>query len=29
VVIKLKLNEIERIQKLGIDKEDTHIPLLE
>ena len=29
VVIKMKLNEIERIQKLGIDKEDTHIPLLE
>jgi hypothetical protein len=29
VVIKMKLNEIERIQKLGIDKEDTHITLLE
>ncbi len=28
VVIKMKLNEIERIQKLGIDKEDTHAPLL-
>jgi hypothetical protein len=29
VVIKMKLNEIERIQKLGIDKEDTNAPLLE
>ena len=29
VVIKMKLNDIERIQKLGIDKEDTHAPLLE
>jgi hypothetical protein len=29
VVIKMKLNEIERIQKLGIDKEDSHSPLLE
>jgi hypothetical protein len=29
VVIKMKLNEIERIQKLGIDKEDPHPPLLE
>jgi hypothetical protein len=29
VVIKMKLNEIGRIQKLGIDKEDTHTPLLE
>ena len=29
VVIKMKLNEIERIQKLGIDKEDPHTPLLE
>ncbi len=29
VVIKMKLNEIERIQKLGIDKEDIHAPLLE
>ena len=29
VVIKMKLNEIERIQKLGIDKEDPHTPRLE
>jgi len=29
VVIKMKLNEIERIQKLGIDKEDPHTHLLE
>jgi hypothetical protein len=29
VVIKMKLNEIERIQKLGIDKEDFHTHLLE
>jgi hypothetical protein len=29
VVIKMKLNEIERIQKLGIDKEDASAPLLE
>jgi hypothetical protein len=29
VVIKMKLNEIERIQKLGIDKENPHTPLLE
>ncbi len=29
VVIKMKLNEIERIQKLGIDKEDSNAPLLE
>jgi len=29
VVIKMKLNEIERIQKLGIDKEDPHTRLLE
>ena len=28
VVIKMKLNEIERIQKLGIDKEDPHTPVL-
>jgi hypothetical protein len=28
VVIKMKLNEIERIQKLGIDKEDENAPLL-
>lgn len=29
VVIKMKLNEIERIQKLGIDKEDHEAPLLD
>jgi hypothetical protein len=29
VVIKMKLYEIERIQKLGIDKEDPHTHLLE
>ena len=29
VIIKMKLNEIERIQKLGIDKEDSHAPILE
>ncbi len=29
VVIKMKLNEIERIQKLGIDKEGSNIPRLE
>jgi hypothetical protein len=29
VVIKMKLNEIERIQKLGIDREDTEAPLLD
>ena len=29
VVIKMTLNEIERIQKLGIDKEDPHTHLLE
>jgi hypothetical protein len=29
VVIKMKLNEIERIQKLGIDKEDSNAPRLE
>jgi hypothetical protein len=28
VVIKMKLNEIERIQKLGIDKEDSTAPML-
>jgi len=28
VVIKIKLNEIERIQKLGIDKDDKNSPLL-
>jgi hypothetical protein len=29
VVIKMKLNEIERIQKLGIDKDDKDAPLLD
>ena len=29
VVIKMKINEIERIQKLGIDKEDANAPLLD
>ena len=29
VVIKMKLNEIERIQKLGIDKEDSNAPMLD
>lgn len=29
VVIKMKLNEIGRIQKLGIDMEDSNAPLLE
>ncbi len=29
VVIKMKLNEIERIQKMGINKEDPHTHLLE
>lgn len=29
VVIKMKLNEIERIQKLGIDKENHEAPLLD
>lgn len=29
VVIKMKLNEIERIQKLGIDKEDANAPILD
>ena len=28
VVIKMKLTEIERIQKLGIDKEDKDAPIL-
>jgi hypothetical protein len=28
-VIKMKLTEIERIQKLGLDKEDPHTHLLE
>jgi NADH:ubiquinone oxidoreductase subunit 2 (subunit N) len=29
VIIKMKLKEIERIQKLGIDKEESDAPLLE
>jgi hypothetical protein len=29
VVIKMKLNEIERIQELGIDKEDSNAPMLD
>lgn len=29
VVIKMKLNEIERIKKLGIDREDSDAPLLD
>lgn len=29
VIIKMKLNEIERIQKLGIDKDDKDAPLLD
>ena len=29
VVIKMKLNEIERIQKLGIDREDANAPILD
>lgn len=29
VIIKMKLREIERIQKLGIDKEDENIPVLD
>ena len=29
VVIKMKLNEIERIQKMGIDEEDENAPVLE
>jgi len=29
VIIKMKLNEIDRIQKLGIDKEDNEAPLLD
>jgi hypothetical protein len=29
VVIKMKLNEIERIQKLGIDREDYNAPMLD
>lgn len=29
VIIKLKLREIERIQKMGIDKEEKDIPVLD
>ena len=29
VVIKMKLNEIERIQKLGIDEENSETPILD
>jgi hypothetical protein len=29
IIIKMKLREIERIQKMGIDKEDKDIPLLD
>lgn len=29
VIIKMKLNEIERIHKLGIDKENENAPLLD
>jgi len=29
VIIKMKLKEIERIQKMGIDKEEKDIPLLD
>lgn len=29
VIIRMKLREIERIQKLGIDKEEKDIPLLD
>lgn len=29
VIIKMKLREIERIQKLGINRAETHIPHLE
>ena len=29
VIIKMKLNEIERIKKLGIEKEDNDAPLLD
>ena len=29
VIIKLKLREIERIQKMGIDREEKDIPLLD
>jgi len=29
VIIKMKLREIERIQKMGIDKEEKNIPFLD
>ena len=29
VIIKMKLREIERTQKMGIDKEEKNIPLLD
>jgi len=29
VIIKMKLREIERIQKMGIDKEEKDVPLLD
>jgi ABC-type uncharacterized transport system permease subunit len=29
VIIKMKLREIERIQKMGIDKQEKDIPLLD
>ncbi len=29
VIIKMKLREIERIQKMGIDKEEKDIPILD
>ncbi len=29
IIIKMKLREIERVQKLGIDREDKDIPLLD
>jgi hypothetical protein len=29
VIIKMKLREIERIQKMGIDREEKDIPLLD
>jgi len=29
IIIKIKLKEIERIQKMGIDKEEKDVPLLD
>ncbi len=29
IIIKMKLREIERIQKMGLDKEEKDIPLLD